>query len=197
MDIKHIIDKIRNNYWTIILALIISSAGIYYYFHLNSIEDFYPLSNYPFDNLMRGIMIIGFFLFIVSIWLDNERLDNKKTRKISIASIVAIILTIIAVIRITMDSNVVNSLKYSNEPYITGKALLVEKYVRERRPKKTVHKFLLPNGKIIQQPTGHPVFFRMDISNCFLIKYRQNEYVMEVHFVENLGYIDKQECLAK
>ena len=159
MEMQHIIDKIRNNYWTIILALIISSAGIYYYFHLNSIEDFYPLSNYPFDNLMRGIMIIGFFLFIVSIWLDNERLDNKKTRKISIASIVAIILTIIAVIRITMYSNVVNSLKYSNEPYITGKALLVEKYVRESRHTKTVHKFLLPNGKIIQQPTGHPVFF--------------------------------------
>ena len=108
MDIKHIIDKIRNNYWTIILALIISSAGIYYYFHLNSIEDFYPLSNYPFDNLMRGIMIIGFFLFIVSIWLDNERLDNKKTRKISITSIVAIILTIIAVIRIISLKSVIH-----------------------------------------------------------------------------------------
>ena len=128
MEMQHIIDKIRNNYWTIILALIFLSVWIFFYFWTNSIEDFYLLSNYPFDNLMQGLMIIGFFLFLVSIWLDNERLDNKKTRKISIASIVAIILTIIAVIRITMDSNVVNSLKYSNEPYITGNALIIDKY---------------------------------------------------------------------
>lgn len=192
MEMQHIIDKIRNNYWTIILALIFLSVGIFFYFWTNSIEDFYLLSNYPFDNLMQGLMIIGFFLFLVSIWLDNE------TRKISIASIVAIILTIIAVISMTMSSNVINSLKYSNEPYIIGKALLVGKYVRNRTGKGAVHKFLLPNGKIIEKPTGqHPLFYRMSISNCFLIKYRQNEYVMEVHFIENLGYIDEQECLAK
>ena len=98
-------------------------------------------------------MIIGIFLFIVSIWLDNE------TRKISIASIVAIILTIIAVISMTMSSNVINSLKYSNEPYIIGKALLVGKYVRNRTGKGAVHKFLLPNGKIIERTNGNYEYY--------------------------------------
>lgn len=190
MEMQHIIDKIRNNYLTIILALIFLSVGIFYYFWKNSIENFHILSKYS-NNSMGGIIfIICLGLFLVCLYFDNG------TRKINMPDIAAIILTIIAVIGMIMYSNVINSLKYSNEPYITGRALVIEKFRRVGKSG-THHTFLLPNGEIIKKSTGLPIFSRINISNCFLIKYRQNKYVMEVHFIENLGYIDEQECLAK
>ena len=169
MNIKKFVDLImRIGYKKLLFLVILLFLGRFFIVYG---KDYYYLSD-SYDKISTIIWIgiigvYGAFMFLIESQDDIETQDDNTEKSnlfqklkekdpfIVFLENFIIVFIVIAFIFLIVRVGVIASLKYSNEPYITGKALLVDKYAYGRKKRINDRIFLLTNGQRIKVSLGN------------------------------------------